>query len=417
MQTDTDHEAVTSWLSDHLTPLADDGFDTGVLAGCTLVGLGEATHGSREFFDTRMRVLRRLVDDGFRVVLLEASAAATVDLDRAVHPDAPEQALEEALDGLGFWTWHVQEMVTLLRWVRGWNAQAPAGERLRLVGIDPQLPGSALLRLRSAAADLPGATRDVLLRALAQVSESRGRVKGSSEALTACAAALREVLDRLPEDLDASSRALVTQDLTLLRSGIEYDLGARRRGGSEVSTLRDAAMAEAVLGVVASAGAEPVRAVLLAHNMHIGFHASEDREFLPLGAHLRAALGARYYAMAQLFGRGGFLAKSAVLPRLQRSPRRWSLDAMDSLPLVEHALDAAGPEAFFVDLRGVAADPALGAWFRSGRLHRALGGQVVPLFYKASAVEVDLPAAYSGCVYHRTVSPSTWVPRKRRRRS
>jgi erythromycin esterase len=389
----------SDWLRTHLTPVCVSS-DVPLVAppGCTVVAVGEATHGSREFFEVRDALLRRMVEDrGCRVVALEASAAATVDVDAAVRRGAPADALAEAFEGLGFWTWHVREMRELLAWVRARNATADLHDQVRVVGIDPQLPGAALRRLRA-----------TLGPASAPLRTSRVAVRARDGRLLGRTGALRALLDTVTGARDGTHHDAVDRDLALLETGLRYELDGPRSGvrGRDLMGVRDRAMADAVLALESSDA--PV--LLLAHNGHIAVH-GPDAPVATLGTHLRASLGDRYYSLAQLFGSGGYLAKSTLLTRAQRSPRTWSTRLDDGPSLVERVFDAAG-ERFVVDLAGTSDDPDA-AWLDEDRLHRAVGAVVTPVLHRVSALEVNLRSAYDGIVYHRQVSPSTWIPRRR----
>ncbi|MFI1716947.1 hypothetical protein [Streptomyces litmocidini] len=90
-------DEVTRWLTRATLPLT--GLAAGapttdlqplkdVLDGVRVVGLGEATHGTREFFRLKHRLLEFLVTElGFSVLAMEASASAgpAVDFDGLVH--------------------------------------------------------------------------------------------------------------------------------------------------------------------------------------------------------------------------------------------------------------------------------------------------------------------------------------------
>ncbi|MEU0400691.1 erythromycin esterase family protein [Streptomyces sp. NPDC006197] len=87
-------DEVTSWLARAALPLAclTAGAPTtdlqplkGVLDGVRVVGLGEATHGTREFFQLKHRLLEFLVTElGFSVLAMEASASAAPAVDAYV---------------------------------------------------------------------------------------------------------------------------------------------------------------------------------------------------------------------------------------------------------------------------------------------------------------------------------------------
>jgi len=51
------------------------------VANATVIGLGEASHGTREFIQFRHRLIRSLVEErGLRLIGLEANFAATLDI-------------------------------------------------------------------------------------------------------------------------------------------------------------------------------------------------------------------------------------------------------------------------------------------------------------------------------------------------
>src|SRR5690606_24584734 len=145
---------VTGWLASGAVPL--DGLDPrapvgdleplrAALGGVRVVGLGEATHGTREFFLLKHRLLRFLVEEmGFTVLAMEASASAAEALDVYVQGGAGEP--ERLLADLGFWTWRTREMLAVVEWMRAHNRTA--SRKVRFAGIDPQFPAASLRWLR-----------------------------------------------------------------------------------------------------------------------------------------------------------------------------------------------------------------------------------------------------------------------------
>jgi len=105
-----------------------------------VIAMGEATHGTREFFDMKQRVFRALVERGVVTVLaletwpeLAARAAAYVDgRDRGTARDA--------VRAFGLWPFETPEMVEILEWTRAYNQSAHDRPRVRLVGIDARHP-------------------------------------------------------------------------------------------------------------------------------------------------------------------------------------------------------------------------------------------------------------------------------------
>ena len=111
-------------------PLLDE------LAGrVRVLGLGEATHGSREFNDSRFSLTRYLVErHGFRVVALEASAS---NLSQVVSYINGESELTPAMSRLiesKIWIGR-RTRRELIEWVYRWNKEHPR-DRVQVIGVD-----------------------------------------------------------------------------------------------------------------------------------------------------------------------------------------------------------------------------------------------------------------------------------------
>jgi erythromycin esterase-like protein len=106
------------------------------LGGVRVVGLGEATHGSREFFTLKHRLVEYLVtEQAFTVFALEADQDRCRALDAYVTSETGDAV--QGLRELGYWTWTTQEVLALLTWLHTYNATAPTDRRVRVVGVDP----------------------------------------------------------------------------------------------------------------------------------------------------------------------------------------------------------------------------------------------------------------------------------------
>ncbi|MCD8482297.1 MAG: erythromycin esterase family protein [Verrucomicrobia bacterium] len=106
-----------------------------------LVLLGEATHGTREFYTVRDRISRQLIEKhGFSFIAVEGDWTALLPLDRYVRhlPGAPASAREAllAIDRWPLWMWANEEMVDLGEWLRAFNKDRMPEDRVGIHGID-----------------------------------------------------------------------------------------------------------------------------------------------------------------------------------------------------------------------------------------------------------------------------------------
>src|SRR2546430_4399851 len=90
-----------------------------------VVLLGEATHGTSEFYRMRARITRELIADrGFRAVAVEADWPDAARIDRYVrHGPAPSARPESAFSRFPTWMWRNQEVHEFVEWLRHFNAE------------------------------------------------------------------------------------------------------------------------------------------------------------------------------------------------------------------------------------------------------------------------------------------------------
>ncbi|MDB5298312.1 MAG: hypothetical protein JWO31_4295, partial [Phycisphaerales bacterium] len=133
-----DNAAVSGAVAEAAVPMTGDAhdFDSIVAAagGARLVLLGEASHGTHEFYAARARITRRLVaEHGFTAVVVEADWPDAYRVNRFVGGDASGAAAgddpdaEAALSGFARfpqWMWRNRDVLSFVRWLRRHNAAA-----------------------------------------------------------------------------------------------------------------------------------------------------------------------------------------------------------------------------------------------------------------------------------------------------
>ena len=107
------------------------------LKGVTVVGMGEPTHGTREVFQLKHRMFQYLVEkQGYTIFEIEASMAGCAAMEHYVSTGEGDPAA--AVVAQGFWTWSTEEVVSLIKWIRTYNADATHTKKLHVVGVDMQ---------------------------------------------------------------------------------------------------------------------------------------------------------------------------------------------------------------------------------------------------------------------------------------
>ena len=126
--------SVTGALDDYESLLS-------LVADRRLVLIGEASHGTHEFYRERARLTRRLIDDlGFTVVAVEGDWPDAYRVNRYVMGMSDDADAEASLRGfLRFptWMWRNRDVLGFVQWLRARNdAQAHPGTKARFYGLD-----------------------------------------------------------------------------------------------------------------------------------------------------------------------------------------------------------------------------------------------------------------------------------------
>ena len=165
---------------------AEDDYDglLELVGDANVVLLGEASHGTHEFYRERARITRRLIEEhGFLAVAVEADWPDAYRVNRYVH-GAPEDAdAEEALRGFRrfpTWMWRNAEVLDFVGWLRAHNETRRRASRrlLRPRPLQPQLlgrRGDRLPRADRSAGGRAGARALRLLRAVRRRTGLRAR--------------------------------------------------------------------------------------------------------------------------------------------------------------------------------------------------------------------------------------------------
>jgi len=134
-----DLTAIISELS--ATDLSIDDSELAILSTlgkASIVGLGEATHNTKDFFLLKHRIFKYLVENhGFRIFAIEADMGESYYIDRYI--TSGQGDLDEImLDTMQFWVWRTEEIKSMLEWMKEFNLGRTESDQIRYFGIDCQ---------------------------------------------------------------------------------------------------------------------------------------------------------------------------------------------------------------------------------------------------------------------------------------
>ncbi len=110
------------------------------VGGARIVLLGEATHGTHEFYRERAYITRRLIaEKGFTAIAVEADWPDAYRINRFVRGTSVEEDAAQALADFGrfpTWMWRNADVLDFVGWLRTHNERQPADGRVGFYGLD-----------------------------------------------------------------------------------------------------------------------------------------------------------------------------------------------------------------------------------------------------------------------------------------
>jgi erythromycin esterase-like protein/predicted phosphoribosyltransferase len=259
--------------------------------GARFVLLGEASHGTHEFYRARSELTKRLIAEaGYGVVAVEADWPDAYRVNCFVRAENDDEGPEEALgDFRRFptWMWRNADVAEFVGWLRGWNdSLAPGSPKAGFYGldlyslhtsmeavvsyldeVDPDAAGRA--RERYACFDQFGRDPQVYAyeAGIAGAEPCEQQAVEQLIELRNMAAEAAQRNGRIDED-----RLFYAEQNARLVANAERYYRAMFRGGVESWNLRDGHMAETLDALVGHLERTrgPTKTIVWAHNSHLG---------------------------------------------------------------------------------------------------------------------------------------------------
>jgi protein-L-isoaspartate(D-aspartate) O-methyltransferase len=407
-------ETLAKRLAAHVEPFADVATADcekllARIGDANVVLLGEATHGTAEFYALRARITRALIErKGFDVVAVEADWPDAARIDHYVRDRDVPPSEWQAFARFPTWMWRNQETREFVDWLRAHNDALPRAARVRFAGLD-------LYGLWSSIAEVLRYLDDVDPAAAAVARERYGCLTpwqsdpaaygraALSGSYRSCAPEVTRMLqDLLARRLELARRDPdrffdATRNAALVAQAERY-YRVMYYGSHESWNLRDRHMFDTLRSLLAHG--RDARIVVWAHNSHLGDARATEmaaRGELNVGELCRREFGNGVYAIGFGTHTGTVAAASywdgpmevkAIRPSHERS--------------YEAVCHESGVPAFLMPLR---APSELRAELEEPRLERAIG-----VIYRP---ETELASHYFEAVLPRQFDEYVWIDRTR----
>jgi erythromycin esterase len=254
------------------------------IGAARIVLLGEASHGTSEYYNWRSAISQRLIQEkGFSFIAVEGDWPDCYRINRYIRglTNALETAsnLLHTFERWPTWMWANQEVVALVEWLRAHNAGLPTERQVGFYGLDvyslweslyaivgylQRVDPTALAAARRAFRCFEPYAEDVQEYARASLlvpASCQDEVVALLAEVRRRKAALREAAGR-EEYFEAEQNSLV------LRHAESY-YRTMVRGGPDSWNIRDRHMVKALQRILRHHGPES-KAIVWAHNTHVG---------------------------------------------------------------------------------------------------------------------------------------------------
>jgi erythromycin esterase-like protein len=422
---ETELDALPRLIADTAEPLPDiddrtfgEFFDR--FGDARMVLLGEASHGTSEFYRARAAISRRLIErHGFTIVAAEADWPDAATIDRYIRHRAWREGELKAFERFPTWMWRNREFDTFVRWMRLHNEKRPYEQMAGFYGLDLyNLSASMQAVIDFLEREDPELARAAhrrygCLEPWAEEPVLYGR-NALMEGYARCEVGVVQMLkDLLQKQIDCFAEEcdewLDAQANARLVKNAEAYYRVMYHGSAASWNLRDTHMFE-TLNMVLDAKGPGSKAVVWAHNSHIGNAAftemGQHREELNIGHLTKEKFGHD----ARLIGFGTHTGTVAAADDwdepMQIKRVRPSLP--DSYERMCHESEV---PSFLLDLREGKRDERLAGELMEPRLERFIGVIYRPETERWSHYsQAILPRQFDGYVWFDESAAVTPLP-------
>jgi len=245
--------------------------------------LGEASHGTHEYYDWRAKISKRLIEEkGFSFVAVEGDWPDCYRLNRYIknYPHSGEDAYSvlQAFNRWPTWMWANWETVSFAEWMKDFNSHLSANKRVGFYGLDIYSLWESMDAITNYLEKTDPETLQTAIKAMAcfepyKTDEGQSYAQKSAIVPELCE---NEVVQLLTEIRKKSAHyntdhenVFSTEQNALIAVNAEKYYRAMIRGGAQAWNIRDRHM-NTTLNRLMQFHGKDAKCIIWAHNTHIG---------------------------------------------------------------------------------------------------------------------------------------------------
>ena len=375
--------------------IIDLGKLTPILNSTDIIGLGEATHGTKEFTVYKHRLIKYLVKElGYKVFIIEGESTGSRKMNDYISNG--KTTLKEALFGVGSGMLMTHEFVELVEWMKQYNSEKSNEERIKFYGCDLvniKLTAQTIKKYLSKTDNL----NSDIEKGLDWLIDTKVKRKYNNDEkllISTLISNLDEVFNDRSKKQDNEFK-LIEHDKRVLEQFTEMMLV----NSVERIVLRDKFMAENIEWIYHFENHQKM--FFWAHNIHIVNNNNKPKQ-KSTGYYLNKKFKNKYYALGLGFYKGQNLTYS-------RKERRWIVNEFPEIS-IRNSSDVIFSKCFtpnfILDFKSVENNKVIKEFLNADLYQRTLGAVYYPEKKKVrNYKKIRLYESYNGLIFIRETNP------------
>ena len=354
-----------------------------------IIGLGEATHGTHEFFVYKHRLTKFLASNlNFKTFIIEADFAGSQTMNEYVLYGKGDS--HDGLLKMGIGVWMTDEFVEMVEWMRAYNSTRKNEDKIKFYGCDMQYPQIAAKKVKEYLAKnqklnlLTEGGLDWFINS----SYRKKNPKADKKMVEQSLAELNHLFENI-SDSNNREFQFIKHCKRELEQMLEYKSNNR---------LRDKFMAENTEWIYNFENKD--KAILWAHNMHI---ANSPIRLTASGYNLKNEFGEKYYSFGFSFFSGNLRAFSTESQKYET----YKIPPVSIEKSADKIFNQCSASNFILDLKSASTNDKINDFLNSELYTRCIGASYFPENNKNRNYYFGkLNSTYDGIIFFKSTNPS-----------
>jgi len=328
-----------------------------------ILGMGEATHGTKEFFEIKAKTFEYLVINcNYRVFGIEASYGECNYINDYINSGVGN--IDSVMRNFDFWTWRTQEVKDLILWMKNYNQFKSNSEKICFYGFDMQDIFSPIKYLLDFVKNdsvlewnkLKNLTKPIISKTFSQAyKDCRTRSSKFADTLRNIYSSLKDWMSENKTYFIKNYSNKIFEKFNLCLDNYGQAIRFVSANNDKLFKMRYSCMAYNIIRIH---NLEKANMFIWAHNGHV--YLSHQNNYpssygLPMGGFLKKELGSKYYCIGFVFNQGNFQARENMQKKINIFKQSKARLKEFSVPIYEkntltNDLSTLKLESFFIDL-------------------------------------------------------------------